>query len=808
MWTQSFAVEVTLINECPFFEGIPLPPETESALRSGACNNCECIKNSFIETDISSLDQEVLATTGSLIAEGFKQEIMPKFVSQIKRFGELSPSCQLSRLENSTCQGGSTYQSMVRDLYSLYYNRTDTPNIGLNGEIPSEKLSCFPMQTIIRNYENNEFMNELKKDEKGHISSSNFIAGYLSQNNSDYNLDQSYDELVENLKKESDFGKFVEQECDQFFEQVETVFCEKPKSLLGHEKNKEFLNFDRERRDFFQNATFRELELFTINCHEEKCVTERSLPFCQNREENKGYDPKKMFGDIQELNNQGLYKEFLINTANQADQFCPLLRCESYDEALDSIFDGIECKEKTPPRTVAELKSYCQELSAVEPETICAEEPLAGILEAYLESDEPFRVDSRLLAGKKAEDLELPELKEILTRQGLSTEEIEQIGDWGVYAAFDLDIPFAPSTNEEPLTPAQIAGQRQAQQLILANAEEINSREEARAQEASRERPSFSERQLKARERTVEAISSVAAKPRETIITDASLAMPNRSSSYFSPEIGDFSEANRSQASGPTVEREREEIMSEMASIEEEIRRMASSARETNGQIAQEESERSLSGLSSQLESLRGELARANQDRAAGTTRTNRRERSPVSNSDGDIRERLGQDSPFSDSTIASAGVTDAVTSGRGSGAAGRSPASSGGQSDPALIAATLAARNPSLSGASAYFESRTQDLPMLSIEDLGQVTIGEEFVLGIREGGELSRVRLVPETVNGEVRYSLVLLDPLSDSAKISLAQSPFVRRFVLEDSVQSVIGVRRRSLQHQGLKEILLQN
>ncbi len=805
VWMNLLYAEDSLIVEkpCTFFEGISLTDAVEESLRSGACNNCDCIKNSFIQTDISSLDQDVLAMTGGVTAEIFKQEVMPNFIQEIKEFGDLSPSCGLAKLEEMNCQGDESFQGFVKAMYSQYYNRSDLPNIGLKGNIAQDDLSCFPTETIKRNEKQTDVDKLRIRDDGVSNTSLNVVVKFRKKERLNDEVDD-YGKLVEDLRGQEKFKDFVKAECDQFFENIDKFFCQKPNQMLSHENNKKYLKFDLTRKDLFENASYRELELFTISCHEEKCKVEKELPFCQKRNSKSGYDPNEFYDEFSMLNILGQYKKELEAISSKVNDFCPMLECESYDEALDKVFDGVECKKKTPPRTMAELKSYCDKLNAEDPETICAEDPLAGLLKAYRPSDEPFKVDLKLLGGKKPKEMKPEELKEVLLKQGVTEKEIQTMGEWGVLAAFDLEIPFAPSKNQEVLTPAQIAGQKQAESLILSNAEAAKA---SASSDAKREKPSFSERQLKARARTEEAIAAVATKPKSQILPSQQFVEGEQAQPYYSSTIADFSEKNsidKNSKTQKTEERKRADIISEMSSIEDEIKRMAAQARESTSVAEKEKSDNSLDRLTSQLNSLRGELARANQKPIGTGSSAARREVDSVN----DFRNSNTAVLPSSNPNNGLASISDDTSGAVNSGRAARSPASTGGgQSDPALIAATLAARNPA-SNAGAYFESRTQDLPTLTLEDLSQVKIGEEFVLGIRDGGDLSRVKLVPETVNGEVRYSLVLLDPLSDNAKASLAQSPFVKRFVLEDSVQSVIGVKRRSIQHQGLKEILPQN
>jgi|GEM_PF-5474021 hypothetical protein len=790
------------IRDCSFMEGVTLDDGQKEALSSGSCLSCQCIEKSFIKTNLSELERKYRSELAETLRIRFIQKKIPEFINLMKEFNAPGESCRLDRLQSIPCQLDKNLEAEVDGIFGQYFNQ-------------KESSSCFPISTInratkYRHFESDLSMFKVLLEGGGDIDMFDIapdplITVYEENYNKLKNVNPNYGDLKTAILNDpvlkSALSDKIDRKCERFFEQMNKVLCEEPKNIPIDDKIfKDLLGFNKD-ESFPQHASFRDLELFTLRCQTESCKLkdQSHLSLCIEVEKREGYVVDSLLeGESDILNSDSFISKFKEKQSIY-ENYCPLLNCKDLKEEALLVMDAKkeQCQLQEPPRSLGQLINELKCGSENE-RPLCKEEMLVELFKNYEpKKDEPLPPPEQLLAGRSYEDVSYEEKREILKDYGYTDQSLSFLGKVGLKRAFGKKLELAG----KPLTPEQ----KEFRELGRETAQvRETKREKQKTQERSEkrkglEKTSFSERfaSKNNQQRTKQAVPVAASSNQksartipnyENTLTKNQERAVDRSLSRANPqpEVSTASERSR------RVSSDYRELESEIRSLREQ----ANKIREKRERKVYEDKIAQLRNKVNQLKNGEPNTERDSSSRGSAYRSRNQYDRvseaSQVSNDSGDpdqksLNEQQSERAPSSGQK--NTGAKSEVSSRR----------------TPASLAAKAGYQSLTTGESARYLERSSEELPLLSLENLEELIPGEGFILGVREAEDLKRIEMLPEKSGKNVLYRPLFDENLSLETKTSLFSSPFFQQHVHPDVKKDLLESMRGSTRHSSLIKLL---
>jgi hypothetical protein len=387
-------------------------------LTEGLCSTCQCIQKSFPDPSIESVGELFSGFLDHQLKSRFESSALPRFVSDLKKFGHLSTKCSLDNLPLQLCPELAGENGPLTRLSNLLLNK--------------EKVGCLPLN----------------------------VAEGLMESRAEHSIImyESIDGAANNDTSSQEFKKLLESSCESFYHGIVHLYCsERP---IGPSTTNIQL-IEPYAKSYFQNNPS------SVTAGSIDLSYQRMACFVADEKVNEHIDEDIVFKDFLNIfldRDAGNYLAQHIEP--QIAPLCGLFECASLDEGIDLNYYSPpdQCTERrSPPRT---LEQVLAELPCDGPDAdpFC-EEPLIVRLRALNPQDfaPALAFDTSVLPEG---EFELEAARAHLRSVGVSEQELTILGSVGVRMAFNQDIgrEFVP-VERAPLTAAEIEGQRVSQEL-------------------------------------------------------------------------------------------------------------------------------------------------------------------------------------------------------------------------------------------------------------------------------------------------------------------------------------------------------
>lgn len=779
--------------DCHFIEASTIGPQQREALLSGSCKSCECIQQSFIQGNLTELESKYRSEMAESLRIRFAQQKIPEFMDQMKEFDTVDASCGLDRLQELSCEIEDEFKNKVEGMFLQYFNQQDT-------------TGCFPAGAVNRatKYrDHNSSLVMLKAMlEKGVNISKNMrilsdpLFKIYQENFPEFkDIKPTYKKIKEAILNDSELksalSDTMQDKCNSFFEQMDAVFCQGPKKLPVDKKIYEDLFAVDSTGAFPEKASLRELEVFTLQCQADTCKSQVSnkTSFCSKRKKRKGYVLSSLLDKDPSL----LKKDSLVdNTENKASSYqnyCPLLRCKSFNKAYE-VMDGItnQCKERTPQWELLDLVEHCKSENA---ELICQEEMLVELIKNYNpEKDRPLPPPEKLLAGRSYEKMSTKEKRKILKSYGYTGQALDFLGELGLKHAFGEGVELSGQALGPKKEAFRELGRETARNREEMRRESIvkERQKEEKTKGQNKKNRSFSERF--ARSSSLRNYRPKSSGPQrssglpETQHTAHSVASKQRK--VEQPAIEQSNASYKPQSAKVMADEDDTNRLSEQkARTSHEYRELETEIKNLRKQAQQIKSDRERQAYEDEITGLKNEISKLNSGERSVSRRPKQTEY------DDQIGETQRNKEFRDQEAIASQALSGSFA-----------------QQDKRSLSSTQKPKESeqmTREKTSRYLERSSAELALLSIEDLDDVTPGEEFVLGVREAEKLKKIEMHPEKSGEMFYYRPSFVEKLSVEAKSSLLQSPFFQEYVHPDVKKEFLKSIEESLRHKDLVDIL---
>lgn len=741
-------------QDCPVLDIMP----SFEIIQQADCRDCRCLNNSFPQLSDPRLKMRHLSSMQGQLQHRFIEKSIPQFVQQFSEFSHLTQECSLNQLQNVQCPQAKETASMVI-------------NTILNQK---ENKTCFPDRTIERislkaKRNLNSSMQSIDNN-ADHQRTLNDYAMLFAESKGIQQRFQKYDDLMKYLEgpdQQEDFRQFVGQQCQQFFVDMNHLFCQPLEEFPTHapEVQQHFFKVDTQNEKFTAPIEQSGLEVFALTCKQRQACLERqdqcigieplSDPFFKRR-------PEMM---------EVITPESSESWSAQLEQYCSLLTCKDIESAMDVILGFGSCEPMTPQRKLSEVIEHfgCQKETELQ-DDICHENPIATLLKEYNPiEDEEIRVASHTFT---LEDLGSTQMKEHLINLGHKPSFVDSLGEIGLAQVFGLPVPIevSPQAQETKIEEFIAVGAQDAKQAISVMQSEA---QESQKLIASQTRDVLQQRR----------------KAQNTIRRPQTNENGNKSVTSAAPDEMDMSDSEL-----------RESLVSNFNEAMEAARQAVgttSRSLDKVREIAAQNSNLSLPEASSSIPPR----PRENTARSVPVTSPPRSTRSISSNPASDVTIDRNSQQPLGvpdqarpqewyqsreevlPPTSANAEVvsndenlvSDAIR-----------PRSVGGASGgPSRGPASVDPSNTS----DRYVERAKEELPLLTLNDLDRIDLQRPFILGLRDGASLMRIEFIPVEYEGEIRFRVAThqRDQISPAILQTLMTSPFFKRYLHPDLIQS---------------------
>lgn len=791
----AFSLEQNNVVCDPVLEGLPIEESQSTAL---ACNNCQCLIESFSENPL--LEQENYRhVLGTVLLSKLKDEVFPELLRKIQSFQEAPAECSLDRLSQVSCSG----EKGILELHQSSLNQF------LSWD---ENVSCFPNATIekaVNLSTNNRNLKTMRQQAMrgGDLSYINDpILKIYHENRNQFSSNSSYQEIKKQVEEgplKKNLQSFLRDDCNKTYSEVEQVYCQKPKQIhLGASLDEDeqlmgtIVNFG--------NEQLPAIRYRAVACQERGCLAENNQSdFCQKQQEEKGYSVQEL------INNEPLYKsnlkraDALSAAAVDYSEFCVLLTCANTEEAVSIIFGEKQAciKQTSPKKTLGDVIGdlNCKKSNPEKPvDDLCTDPHFAALVSVYQEDKDEPRPRLAMPEGKTYDDLSAQERKEILLAADYKPEELKFLGDFGIKRIFNQEVVFTGAKLAPEVVEARQAVQEQAQSVIANNearAREEASRENQKTVAAQKERKT--QRQAMAQQRAQRLSQAQATREQQQRELAQNQPAPyiNQPDQAYQSALADLNRDIQKELAKQSGANENRALNRVSEDSTKSLKDLKSKVQELEAQADQIRNEQERSAYEQKIRDLKNEVndlrnGRNPTERSLANTRSNNR----VDNNAKEVGARSAL--PDDELTPREAAIF-APANARAANEASRAPAivDEGGSNSR-----TIASNGEAVS----YFERTSEELPFLSIEQLSEVKPGEDFVLGIRDGQQLATVEMSPETIGDKVLYRADFPEDLSFEAKLNMMKSPFFQSYLHPDSMAEVFDPAERA-RHADLIKLL---
>jgi hypothetical protein len=761
---------VTNANDCPVLDVLP----DTSSVQTANCSDCRCLNSSFPQLSTPDLKSRHLSSLQNQLQHRFMARSVPHFVQQFSEYSNLSRSCSLDQLQNVQCQearGAAT--AVIERVLNLQENQT-----------------CFPDRTIERillssqrNLQTDLLFNgnaEALKDE-----SNDYAMLFVAQKGL-HNRFEGFDDIISYVQspgQSEDFQSFVGDQCIQFYQDLNDLYCKPLEEFPTHSPRIQslFFHVDTDQPEISTDLNATQLEVFALTCQQRQ--------ICSNRDDQCiGLEPlHDSFYQRRPEISVGHDFDLFVQLQGSLSSYCPLLTCRDIEAGFDVIYEEAStCETMSPPRSLAQLSDYlgCQ---TDDKDEMCSEDPMASVINEYRPlEDEPLRIANHSFTE---EDLATPAMREYLVNLGYDASYVESLGEVGLARAFDLPLNINIKAEDSNSSIAEFLsiGAQDASEAIIAMESNI---EERQAQISNDTRASFSERPRRQDQRIVNDRLSTAEPRTRSIQPEDEFSQAELREQLISGFNEAVSAARGAMGTASrSLNREARGLNEgpDVANSPQTDNR--AQVRTPNRPAPTRASTREAAGGKRPLENNQAPiLPNSNAQALAVPDGVNPQEwyqsqnASPIIADDSLIpnsNQGLGSDSLPSDAIVA-------------------------GSSGGSIIASTGAGRSPaSIQGGlerGRYLERSKDELPMLTLEDLDRIDLQQPFILGLRDGSTLMRIEFIPVDYYGEIRFRVAShqRNQISPALVQTLMTSPFFSRYLHPDHIKTadIATPRRQAL------------